>query len=383
MIDQLGRVLGVLLFVNRKIDPNARITSKDAADRWVVPYSDHEVLLARLLASQAAVAIENTRLYAPARACLREFVKASVSAIDLRDPTTAGHSLRVATLATGLAEALERVGGGPYRDIRFTSDQLRELRFAALLHDFGKVGVREDVLLKAKKLPPVLWERVDARFSFIRRTIEFVSCGARANAGFDDVGTALAAQLDELDRCHQVVRDANEPSVLEAPVAAELLRDCRAHLRAGRRHDGSLPHDGGAALSAGSPKGTLDDHEREEIESHVTKTFEFLSNIPWTDDVKNLVTYAYGHHEKLNGSGYPRHLEGNDIPLQTRLITVADMFDALTASDRPYKPAVAADKALEILHSEAEAGRLDVELVRVLTESQAYRTIMEKHWREL
>ena len=112
-------------------------------------------------------------------------------------------------------------------------------------------------------------------------------------------------------------------------------------------------------------------------------TFRFLVGIPWTDDLKNLTTYAYGHHEKLDGSGYPRKLRGEEIPIQTRIMTIADMFDALTASDRPYKAAVDADKALDILHSEAEAGRLDSELIRIMVESQVYRRILQEDWRQL
>jgi HD-GYP domain-containing protein (c-di-GMP phosphodiesterase class II) len=373
MVDQTGHVLGVLMFVNRKIDPKARVTSKETADRYVVPYSDHEVRLARLLASQAAVAIENTRLYARLESTLESFVKAAVNGIDLRDPTTAGHSLRVATLVTSLAEALPQFGGPQYRDLHFTKDQLRELRFAALLHDVGKVGVREAVLQKSKKLPPVLWERVNARFDLIRSSLELASCKDH---------TSLATQLDELERYHQVVRDANEPSVLDAPVADELQKIAQ---RTFKTPDGTdAPYLTPEELHfLQLPKGNLDDDERLEIESHATKSFQLLSAIPWTDDLKDLATYAYGHHEKLDGSGYPRQLTGDDIPLQTRLITVADMFDALTAWDRPYKPAVSAEKALEILRSEAEAGRLDGELVRVLAESQAYQTILETHWSEL
>lgn len=382
MVDQLDRVMGLLLFINRKTDPAAKITSKEAADRYVVEYSDREVHLARALASQAAVAIENTKLYAQLERSFESFVKASVSAIDLRDPTTAGHSLRVAALVTSLAEALERVDSGPYRNVRFSPKQLRELRFAALLHDFGKIAVSEDVLLKAKKLPPVLWERVDARFDLIRRTMELESFRARANAGAADVVSTLAAEREELERCHRVVRAANEPSVLDAPTAAELVEIARCTFE---RPDGTIaPYITAEELHfLELPKGTLDDRERAEVESHVTKTFLFLSNIPWTDDLKNMVTYTYGHHEKLNGSGYPRHLEGDDIPIQTRLITVADMFDALTASDRPYKPAVTTDRALEILRSEAEEGRLDAEIVHVMTESKAYRVLLEADWREL
>jgi HD-GYP domain-containing protein (c-di-GMP phosphodiesterase class II) len=382
MLDQLDRVLGVLLFINRKTDPKARITSKEAADRYVVEYSDHEVRLARLLASQAAVAIENARLYAQIERTLESFVKASVSAIDLRDPATAGHSLRVAALATRLAAAVERADASPYRHVRFTARQMRELRFAALLHDFGKVAVREDVLLKAKKLPPLLWERVDARFDLIRATITLASCRASRRAGAADGVAAGAAQLAELERCRRLVRDANEPSVLDAPAAAALPEIAQ---RTFERPDGCMaPYLTPEELHfLQLPKGTLDDAERAEIESHVTKTFQFLSNIPWTDDLKHMVAYACGHHEMLDGSGYPSRIAGDDIPIQTRLITVADIFDALTASDRPYKAAVSTEKAFEILRAEAEVGRLDAELVRVMEESGVYRHLPATNWREL
>jgi HD-GYP domain-containing protein (c-di-GMP phosphodiesterase class II) len=133
------------------------------------------------------------------------------------------------------------------------------------------------------------------------------------------------------------------------------------------------------------PHGTLDATERYEIQSHVEQTYQFLLQIPWTDNLKNLARYAYGHHEKLDGSGYPLGLKGEEIPVQTRLMTIADIFDALTASDRPYKRAVAPDVALDIIQGEARAGQLDVDLVRVLVESQVYRQIlaMNEHGREL
>jgi HD-GYP domain-containing protein (c-di-GMP phosphodiesterase class II) len=380
MVDQLDHVLGVLVFVNRKTDPNARITSKEAADRYVIAYSDHEVRLARALASQCAVAIENVRLYARIQRTLESFVAASVSAIDLRDPTMAGHSLRVAALATGLAEAVERSGAAPFRDVRFTPSQLRELRFAALLHDFGKVAVREELLLKAKKLPPVLWERIDRRFDQIRRTMELEFCRARANGGAADGDAALRARLEELERARQVVREANEPSFLHPTPPAGLLEIAQ---RTFEPCDGTIaPYITPEELHfLQLAHGTLDDQERAEVEAHVTKTFVYLSGIPWTDDLKNLATYAYGHHEKLNGSGYPRHLTSDDIPIQVRIITIADMFDALTASDRPYKPAITADQALDVLRSQGEAGLVDPDLVKVMTESRTYQ-IVETNWTE-
>jgi HD-GYP domain-containing protein (c-di-GMP phosphodiesterase class II) len=379
MLDHLNRVLGVIFFVNRRSDPSATIRTKEDAERYTQPYTDREVNVARALASQAALSIENARLYVRIERIFENFIKAAVGAIDMRDPTTAGHSLRVAALATGLAEAVSRADGR-FRDVKFTPDQIRELRFAALLHDIGKIAVREDVLMKAKKLPTALWERVDARFDLIRsvmqtehykRVLETSGEHGSAEARAAELAPELAARLEELERQRNVVRAANEPTIVGRPPEKELLEI------AARTFDwpegARTPY-----LTAEevhylqvSP-GTLDERERAQIESHVDETNRLLTGIPWTDDLKNLVTYAYGHHEKLNGSGYPRKLQGDDIPIQTRIITMADIYDALTEADRPYKPAVPPEKALEIMEAEATAGLLDPDLLRVMIDSEVY-----------
>jgi len=305
-------------------------------------------------------------------------VRAAVSAVDARDPSTAGHSERVATLTVELAKALEREGRGEYRDLRFTPAQLRELRFAALLHDFGKLSVHEEVLLKAKKLSPALWERVNARFDLIRRTLEadhYRTCAAleredpHARSCRQD---RLTRDLEEIERLRTIVREANEPSVSDKPPTTELRDIARRSFVAG---DGTtMPYLTEEELHfLELPQGTLDARERAEVESHAQETFDFLDQIPWSDDLKHVAEFAHGHHEKLDGTGYPRRLSADAIPVQTRLITLADMFDALTAADRPYKPAVTPERAVDMIESEAKAGRLDPELVRVMRESDAYR----------
>jgi len=355
MLDHRDAVVGVLAFVNRKSDPAALIRDAEAARRWVIPYTRREVSLGRALASAAATSIENARLYQHIEALLESVVTASVSAIDARDPSTAGHSARVAELTTALAAALERARPAPYRDLHLTPPQLRELRFAALLHDLGKVAVREDVLMKAKKLPPPLWERVRARFDLIR-------C----------VGTTPAQDIEAM---WQLVCSANEPDPLTC--APDDLRAIAGHSFTSAT-DGRVPYLTDEELAfLLIPQGTLDHHERDEVESHVEQTYEFLSRIPWTNDLKNLAAYARGHHEKLDGSGYPLRLRGDQIPVQTRLITVADIFDALTASDRPYKKAVPPDAALGLIEGEARRGQLDADIVRVLVESRVYEQILQ------
>ena len=378
MLDRHERVVGVLVFANRKTDPNARIVSEADADRYVIPYTGREVRLARSLASQAAVSIENASLYAQIETIFESFVTASVTAIDQRDPTTAGHSIRVASLTTDLAKAVERVNRGTYRDTRFTRQQMRELRFAGLLHDFGKITVSENVLVKAKKLPPILLERINDRFDLIHRTIELEHCRTHGASS----GNGLAAQLEELARIREIVRAANEPTVVPTGPPPDLVEIAQ---RTFQRPDGGIaPYLASDELHfLQLSLGTLDEHERAEIQSHVEETHRFLARIPWTDDLANLVTYAWGHHEKLDGSGYPRKLTAPEIPLQTRMMTIADIFDALTESDRPYKRAVSADKAIDILKAESHSGRLDAELVEILVESQIYRRILEVDWHEL
>ncbi|MEX2609954.1 MAG: HD domain-containing phosphohydrolase [Gemmatimonadota bacterium] len=390
MVDHKDDVVGVVQLINRKTDPDARITSEEAADAHVSSYDMHELQLVRSLAGQAAVSIENSRLYEQIQTLFESFVKAAVTAIDQRDPTTAGHSVRVATLTTDLAEAVQRGGSGRHRDVRFSREQMRELRYAAMLHDFGKVGVREHVLTKAKKLPPQLFERVAVRFDLIRRTTEadFWRRQAellRSGAAMDAVHSleeAFEAELQEIDRFREVVETANEPTVLPEE-AASILGDI-AERRYPRPDGVEAPFLSPEELHfLRIPRGTLDEDERKEIESHVEQTYRFLREIPWTDDLRNLADIAYGHHEKLDGRGYPRGITGEEIPVQTRMMTIADIFDALTASDRPYKRALPAERALDILTMEAKDGMLDSELVEILIQGEIYRRVLEADWREL
>jgi HD-GYP domain-containing protein (c-di-GMP phosphodiesterase class II) len=388
MADHQGRVVGVLQLINRKRDASAAIDGEAAAEAWVLPYGARELEMVRALAGQAAVSIENSLLYRQIEHLFESFVKAAVIAVDSRDPTTSGHSVRVAALTCDLAAGLERHGRGAHAGVRFTPEQLRELRYAALLHDFGKVGVREEVLVKAKKLPPLLHERVLARFDLVRRTLEMEY--HRDRAGLLERGIVppveMAAdfrhRLEEVERLRAVVLAANEPTILPEQTAAALEAAGRLTFRGA---DGRpVPYVTEEELGyLRIPKGSLNDEERREIESHVEETYRFLTQIPWTGDLRNVAEIAYGHHEKLNGRGYPRGVGGDRIPLQTRLMTVADIFDALTASDRPYKRALPPERALDILTMEAREGLLDAAIVEMLIESGMYRKVLEVDWKEL
>jgi len=390
MVDHKQLVVGVLQLLNSKSDPLAVITSETSADDFVLPYGQHELDLVQSLAGQAAISIENSQLYAQIQNLFESFVKAAVTAIDQRDPTTAGHSLRVAALTVDMAEALERGGKGIWAGTKFSRDQIRELRYAAMLHDFGKVGVREEVLIKSKKLPPYLFERVESRFDLIRRTAEADYFRRRADlikAGIGDetlvdLEEAFEHELAELNQFHTAVRGANEPTVLPETAASILGEIALRKFRSPTGDEKFFISDEELHFLK-IPKGTLDERERQEIESHVEQTYAFLTQIPWTDDLRNLADIAYGHHEKLNGRGYPRGIAGEKIPVQTRIMTIADIFDALTASDRPYKRALPVERALSIIEMEAKDGMLDSDLVNTLIEGQIYRRVLEQDWREL
>jgi hypothetical protein len=192
----------------------------------------------------------------------------------------------------------------------------------------------------------------------------------------------FARELDELTRFHTAVRTANEPSLLPEESAAILIEIAnRTFPTVSGEPAPFLSPEELKFLSI--PKGTLNERERLEIESHVEQTYRFLQQIPWTEDLRNIADIAYGHHEKLNGRGYPRGILAEQIPIQTRIMTISDIFDALTASDRPYKPAVPTTRALDILRMEAKDGMLDSALVELVIDSGVYRTVLEKDWREL
>jgi response regulator RpfG family c-di-GMP phosphodiesterase len=303
------------------------------------------------------------------------FVQASVLAIEARDPSTSGHSSRVAELTVGLAEAVNRTPNGPFGSIRFTDQQIREIRYASLLHDFGKVGVREQVLVKARKLQPERLERILQRLYQRDMEIALTAMEKAWDEGHrvdnSRFRTLLAERRQESQRLVELIQRCNEPQVLPREVvdAMDDLEVLEFDHWEGHR-ERILESDDISALRI--PKGSLSDVERQEVNSHVTHTYRFLSQIPWTGALAGLPEIAYAHHERLNGKGYPRGLKSDQIPVQSRLMAIADVYDALVAADRPYKVAVTVPRSLEILEDEVKSGLLDPEALRLFVEAGIY-----------
>ena len=360
-----GHVIGVLQLINTKHGYSGRIDA-----------------LATSLAAQAAVALENSQLWADIRRLFEGFVRASVTAIEARDPATSGHSFRVANLTIALAEAADRADSGPLAGVRFSREDMRTIRYASLLHDFGKVGVREEVLVKAKKLYPAQLELVRHRFKLARRGRELASMQARLDyalahgreeyaASLDGFDERLRNEIADLQQHLLAIENANEPSVLAEghferlrAIAEEAYTDI----------DGSRQPllDEGEVRVLSLRRGSLSEAERTEIESHVQLSYRFLSQIPWTREIRRIPAIARSHHEKLNGTGYPNRLSAPDIPVQTRMMTISDIFDALAAADRPYKKAVPIVRALDILKEAVADGELDADLFALFVEARVF-----------
>jgi HD-GYP domain-containing protein (c-di-GMP phosphodiesterase class II) len=383
MKNQKDEVIGVLQLINSKKHPGVKLTSPKIVREEVGPFSQQSQDLASSLASQAAVALENNQLYGDIEKLFEGFVRASVTAIESRDPTTFGHSERVAKLTVALAETVDRLDSGPYKDIHFTGEDIREIRYASILHDFGKVGVREEVLVKAKKLYPPNIEVIKKRFQYIRKALELESYRKKldhvlrnGNQGYEECFALIdgdqVREFQNLEEFLQNILQANEPTVLPEKTSEKLVQI------AGWSFDDPsgpteplLTQDELKLLSI--TKGSLNPDERLQIESHVIHSFRFLSQIPWTKELRRVPEIARAHHEKLDGSGYPYHMKGEDIPFQSKMMTISDIFDALTARDRPYKRAVPIERALTIIGDEVKSQLLDPVLFNLFIEAKIYQ----------
>jgi len=380
MKNHKDEIVGVIQLINRKTDFDAKLNQVNYRS-ITRSFDDDDEDLVSSLASQAAVALENSRLIKNIETLFEGFVTASVTAIESRDPTTSGHSFRVADLTVGLAKVVDQ-SDGPFKEINFTADEIKEMRYAGLLHDFGKVGVRENVLVKAKKLYPMQLELIRERFNHYQRAWEAEYYKSKLDVLLQHGKEAYEAQQKLLEQIFQnrlnslqdylnFIIESNEPNILPDGNFEKLLKIASDNqLIPPGLEEPMLKPDEVQLLSI--RKGSLNDRERIEIESHVTHTFHFLSKIPWTSELKQVPIIAYGHHEKLNGSGYPNRSIAQEIPIQTRMMTISDIYDALTASDRPYKRAVPRERALDILSSEVKSGQVDPNLFQIFLDAKIY-----------
>ena len=337
------------------------------------------------ISAQIAISMKNSQLYQEIEGLFEGFVTASVQAIEARDPSTAGHSFRVADHTEQLAMAVDRTNEYGLRDITFSREQIQEVRYAALLHDFGKVGVREHILTKAKKLYPHEMTELKLRIKYAKACLERKaykdSVDMYQNGGLSpDEFQLRQNQLDEklqqeiarLNEFLVMILEVNEPEHLYDKNTGRLQEINDYRFADQDEQEIQLLTDFEFSVLSFS-RGSLNPEERREIESHVSHTFEFLSLIPWTGQYEGIPDIAHAHHEKLDGTGYPQGLMADQIPVQSRIMAIADIYDALTAGDRPYRSGVPTEAALQVIENEVKIGKLDEQLFRVFVESESYK----------
>lgn len=357
MIGHDGTVSGAVQLLN-KVD-----------DYQVVPFSVRDEKILMSLASQAAVAIENATLYKEIADLFESVVRFSASAIDERDPATAGHSRRVAMYALALAKALDC----------FSEEEIEELEYAAWMHDVGKIGVRENILMKENKLFPDEFEKIRERFEGIKLSIISTNlnmmnkAGDKKNiAGFvDSVEEKIKEKITEVEDDFRFIERINKPGFLSPEEKNHLERIGKKTFKtaAGKRRKYLYAEE---MKKLRVPRGNLTESERKVMNAHVESSFKILSRIPFSRRLKNVPGIAVLHHERLDGSGYPKGLKDDQINMQGRILALVDVYDALTAQDRPYKPAIPVERSLKILEEEVNAGRLDRKVFDTFVNEKIY-----------
>ncbi len=343
MFNHNREVIGVIQLVNN-FDEEGNI----------IPFSHEVEKIINSLASQAAVSITNAKLMKQKQNLYDALVEAFVEAIEKRSPHTAGHSKRVAYIAIKLAQEINRSKKKELKKLHFSLDELKELKYAALLHDVGKVGVPEEILDKENKLPRGRIELIRERFEIASYYFLIQGNKKLVNSLKDDY-----AFLEEKNKPGFLTKEERERIKEIAKIKYQEVNGAWRKLL--------TKEDLYCLLDF--VKGNFTPNEWEKMQMHVTNTYEILKSVPFRGELKNVLKYASTHHEMLNGSGYPNHLTEEDLVFQSRILAIADMFEALTASDRPYKKAIPFEKALEILQWEAQDNKIDPDLIELLINS--------------
>jgi HD-GYP domain-containing protein (c-di-GMP phosphodiesterase class II) len=357
-----NEIIGVLQLIN----------CKDRATGAVRNFSPADQRLAASLASQAAIALTNRLLIDHLENLFESFIKVINAAIDDKSPYTGGHCERVPALTMMLAEAVNRCNRGPLKDFSMSDRDRYELKIAGLLHDCGKVTTPVHVVDKATKLQTIFdrIELLDTRFEVIKRD----ACIELGRGG-----AALAKRLAEIEDDRAFLHRANigGESMTEADVKRvhEIAAKYRWRNPAGAEVD-FLSADELTNLTIRA--GTLTQDERQIINHHITMTIEMLEALPWPRHLSNVVEYAGGHHERMDGKGYPKGLTRDQMSVQARCMGIADIFEALTARDRPYKKGKTLSEALTILGKFKLNGHIDPDLFDIFMWEKVY----EKYARE-
>ncbi len=366
-----GDIIGVLQLLNT-IDP---------ASGLVTTFGEEDQRLAESLASQAAIALTNRLLIQQLEVLFESLIELINTAIDDKSPYTGGHCKRVPTLTMMLAEAASSATTGPLAEFRMSAKDRYELKIAGLLHDCGKITTPVHVVDKATKLQTI-YDRIElvaTRFEALKRDaeIEMLRAKVRALEAHDEASArraeeACAAKLRQYDDDREFLRRTNVGSERMKPEdQARVSQIARYPLKNERGEVGRfLSKDEEDNLNI--PYGTLNPGEREIINHHIVATIKMLEALPWPRHLDNVPEYAGGHHERMDGKGYPKGLTREQMSVQARVMGIADIFEALTARDRPYKPGKTLSESLGILGRMKQNGHVDPDLFDIFVRDKVY-----------
>ncbi|MEO5336700.1 MAG: GAF domain-containing protein [Magnetospirillum sp. WYHS-4] len=424
-----GDVIGVLQLLN----------ARDRSSGEVVPFSGEVQPLVEALASQAAVALDNQRLMEAQKKLFEAFIALIATAIDAKSPYTGGHCQRVPELSMMLARAANGVGDGPFADFRLSDDEMYELQIASLLHDCGKVTTPEYVVDKATKLETIYnrIHEVRTRFEVVKRdaVIDYLRALIDGKGDPDELRQRLEERLNTFDEDYAFVAESNVGGEFMAPEKVERLKriaqtkwtrtlDDRIGLSQAElerlqdfpapelpveetllfdRPDHIIKRSSGIKVDWGKhgfnmkvpensfnlgevynlsiARGTLTEEERFKINDHIVQTIIMLETLPFPRHLARVAEYAGGHHEMMNGKGYPRGLTGDKMSIPARIMAIADIFEALTATDRPYKPPKKLSEAIKIMSFMKKDGHVDPDLFALFLKTGVYKDYAERFLR--
>jgi len=369
-------IIGVLQLLNAQAQKSKRIIS----------FTSEIQKMVEALASQAAVAITNKNLIKDLENLFESFIKLIASAIDAKSPYTGGHCARVPEITMMLAEAVQNTKDGPFADVDFSEKELYELKIAAWLHDCGKVATPEFVVDKSTKLETI-YDRVhelEARFGILRRDEEIKRLKKELKFERDDSLPLeeKAERVKDLQRGYRKTLrhlKSDLEFVKESNVGGEFMsgdKKDRVHQIANYRWkpNGKVENflSENEVYNLTIPRGTLTPEERKVINDHIVVTINMLEELPYPKHLQNVPEFAGGHHEKLDGTGYPMGLMKDEMTVQARIMAIADIFEALTAKDRPYKKGKTLSQAMRILGFMKNDAHIDVDLFDIFVKEKIY-----------
>ena len=364
-----GKIVGVLQLINKL----------DAEQKQTISFSKQDQHLAESLASQAAIALTNKQLIDDLKSLFDSFIKTIATGIDAKSPYTGGHCKRVPALTLALADAASKVEDGPLKDFSLSESERYSLEVASWLHDCGKLVTPIHIVDKATKLETIhdRIHLVDTRFEVLKRDAEIRKLKRQLDAGSHSAEASLIEQefeqeIRQIEEQREVIRKCNFGSEFMAPELQEKVKEIGAI--SWRNENGEtvpfLSED--ELYNLLIPSGTLTREEREIINDHIVVTIKMLKSLDFPKEMENVPEYAGGHHERMDGKGFPLGLKRNQMSVPARVMAIADVFEALTAKDRPYKEAKKLSEALSILGIMKQNNHIDPDLFDIFLHEKIY-----------